>query len=281
MEYKTRHNEYIFKSCPFCGNLKWNFQVQRYSNDSGYRLYHCWACDAGGSVSKLKYLPIGLSLAQLGVFDEDGLTSVSVERPKKMVDEAEWVPVIVSGAEKKPWWSYFEEKSISLQDLVDWGIKVKEDKILWMMKDNHEIMYYLIRDMANNRWEQAEGWDKSGVVLSKIQSGTSTDIIIVEGLSDAIRVYALGYSVMILAGTSLFDTQVSFIQNAGLTAVFCLDEDVGEKKFEQYKKKLGRFKVVDIFEVEDPSDLNNEQLRRKLETASWYGTAFRLRRRWR
>ena len=41
--YKIRKDEVMFQVCPFCGNRKWNFEVNYVSG-----LYHCWVCDRGG-----------------------------------------------------------------------------------------------------------------------------------------------------------------------------------------------------------------------------------------
>lgn len=262
---RIKGKEWIFKTCPLCGNDRWNFQVcQVYDN------WKCWACDKGGRLGPL--------LRSWGVFDYEKVTLTHVVQ-KDWIDLSVWKPAMLcKEIADKLWFRYFLDKGLDFDDLKDWNVYVQDNKLLFLFEEAGEIKYWLIRDMKEERWYHPKGWSRSEVCLVKFRDG-GNKVVLVEGVVDAIKVYRLGYNVMILAGTLLLDSDIMLIKRGKLDTVFCLDSDVGEDKYERFKSQLGEFKVVDIGSYDDPSDVPDKELKILLEGAKEYNVEFRLRKK--
>ena len=265
-----RGNEYLFKECPFCHNDRQNFQINLV-----YGVWHCWSCNKGGKVLTL--------LKLLGIFDIKELGQVGlIEKEKWYLNLEEWLPLsVVENVDKRCWFNYFRNKHLTIADLENWGIRIKGEDLLFPFFRDGSIIYWVIRRMAldKNYWMQPKGWSKSEECLYRINSIYDKRLIIVEGIVDGIKVFKCGYNVLILCGTVLHEVDKQFIFRNNMQPILCLDSDVKEYKYEEFKKHLGLYKVVDIFQYDDPSDIQEKELIEKIERAENYVLGIRLRKK--
>lgn len=270
--YRVSGDEYIFRICPHCRNDRWNCEVNLEKNK-----WHCWACDWGGSAARF--------LSRMGILDSDiefsGLSEEEKQPDREIFDLREWLPVSVyPELTEREWFGYFREKGIDLSHLSRWAARWKEDSILFPLYDGSDLVYWVWRDMDRGRWFSPKGWNKSDVVWYRSVRPDDERVVLVEGVADGVKLEAAGYNVIVLLGTAVYDSVKMFIERAGLDPVLFLDADVGEKKYEQVKGKLGRFRVAQA-SVDDPSDMSIEDIRDQVDNAVQYGLSFRLKKRWR
>jgi len=261
--YRIRGNEYVFKVCPSCGNEKWNMQVA-----IGKGVWHCWVCNGGGGVKAL-FRVFGI--------DSDSLSEIPEEvKEREVIELGSWDPVWLNGLLFK---EYFGPKEIELEDLVKWGVRYKDNKLLFPFFEAGTLKYWVWRHMIDNYWHMPKGWNKKEVVFTKLVNPRDREIVLVEGVVDGIKVEKLGFNVLVLLGTELYGSCVAFLKLGGYTPIVCLDKDVREDKYEKLKLKLGSFKYVEVL-VDDPSDMPSSQLFQAIKEAKVYGFAFRLKKRW-
>ena len=259
VRYKVRGPEYIFERCPSCGNDHWNFQV-----NFGYGgVFKCWVCSYSGRLGGLA--------RKFGVFDfvAEESEAAPVERSYLNVDEWSTVFGHRSVITSKSWWDYFIGKEVDTDMLVEWGVRFKEDTVLFPIYDGKELMYWTVRDMVGGRWYQPAGWSRKDVVIRKLKPGSS--IVVVESMVDGLKVWKAGYSVLILLGTVLYIDDVRFLKRLDKDVIIGLDSDVPLDKLSKIQDSIGMFRYIDVSPYEDPSDVPFDDLVGLLKDARTFG----------
>lgn len=258
-----KKNELVFRDCPICGNDRNNFQVS-----TNHWVYHCWVCGAGGKLRKLLML-----LGVVSFEDIEAVEAVEVER--EGVDLDSWELIRTTSIID----DYFVIKHIDPEDLVEWGVRRKGTQYLFPFYDNRDLVYFLVRDMHGGYWRKPKGWSRDILSLLKIARGTQRDeIVLVESVSDGIRVFKAGFDVMVLAGTSLQVKDKDVLQRINRRIIVALDNDVSCSKYDRFREEIGDFKVAYTGDYEDPSDMGLNELKDLLSNPVDFGLGFRFRK---
>jgi len=260
--YKQKGSEIIYDECPFCGNMKNNFQV---NVDKG--VYHCWVCDAKGPISKLNIL-----LPR--VFRGDNV-STHTFTPQKSLVLKDCVDVIGTEGEE-----YLKNRGFSLEDILCWGIRFSLlNRLVFPWYDDEDrLLYYVEKDIKTGSWNYPEGVSKKDILWVRFRN-QSNDILIVEGIFDAMRVYSYGYNVLILLGTNVFDRDVDFIRKKNLNPILFLDSDCKIEVYKRIKKRLGDFECMKI-EEGDPDELSKKEVDELFKNKVKFGLSDELKVRW-
>ena len=264
-KYKVSGEEYIFRECPFCNNKKWNFQV-----NISKGLYHCWVCSKGGRVSEIRgYLGlIGLRLGEnVAVLEKDEEVFLSLEGC-----------VNVIGVEEVE--NYFKKRGFTVKDVLDWNVLVKNgSKIVFPLYESGRLVVYVEKDVNDDRWYYPKGVSKRELVWVKF-ANQGKNIVLVEGLFDAMRVFSVGINVMVMLGKNIFDKDVDYIRNRGLNPILFLDGDVERGIYNRFEKQLEEFECMFIEDKgKDPADLSKEEILGLYKNKKKYGFGDRIRLR--
>ena len=243
MECRQKGNELIYKECPFCGNTRWNFQL-----NVDLKVFHCWVCGEKGPITRLNILLPSVFHVVL----EQTLTTTT---PKTLVLE-ESMDVIGTPGEV-----YLKERGFQLSEIIGWRIKYsKRGKLLFPLYDRDDnLIYYVEKELATGRWYYPAGVSKKDIVWAKVTFKNDT-ILLVEGLMDAVKVYSYGYNVMVLLGTHIFEGDVLFMQQRKLRPVLFLDGDCKIDVYKRIQRRLPDFDYMKITNDKDPDELSKEEV---------------------
>jgi len=259
---KVSGKEHIFRVCPFCRNEKWNVQVC-----FSLGVWHTWCCDRGGRLDRLLKL-----FGFVGDYSVEG----SKEVVREEIDLREWLPVaLVKNLKNLPWFRYFIEKGIDVKDLEEWGARVKGDRILFtVFGASGGLGYWVVRDMKTGQWLHPKGWSREVVYF---KAGRIVDkVVLVEGVPDGIKVNKCGFSVLVLLGLYLRSVDERFLERSGLKVILCFDSDAPYHKYKKIVEKLKDVRWVDVSPYDDPSDVELDELKKRIEKAKVFGLSDEL-----
>lgn len=243
--YKRKKDELIFKICPFCGNVKWNFQINVVN-----ALYKCWVCSKGGKVNSAILAMVGNPI-QLGsiIQENKGTDEVHIDQAKSF-DLSNCGSAIMNDEAVK----YFDKRGFNVIDIINWGVLIREHRVIFPLLDGSRIVYYIEKDVRSGAYFYPEGYSKKNIVWVRF-ANQKKDIILVEGVFDAIQVHKAGFNVMILMGTMIFEKEISLINDRHLNPILFLDSDCKFETYDKLEHKLGHFQVMESFVGIDPSDM--------------------------
>lgn len=265
-EYRKRGEELIFKECPYCGNMKWNFQV---SIPRG--VMHCWVCDAKGPISRLNILLPGVLQEDLGL--SNTITSPELEQKPLTLEGYQGV-IGTRGQE------YLEGRGFSLNDIVTWKVMFKSpNKLVFPLYDNESsLIYYSEKDIDSGKWNLPPGVSKKSIVWARFYNALDFNIILVEGIFDAMRLFSYGYNVMLLLGTIMSQADVEFLKSCKLNPVLFLDGDCGKFTYNKINKMWEGFQFMLC--PKDPDDLSKEEVDLLFSSRYKYGLEQSLKMGW-
>jgi hypothetical protein len=239
-EYRQKGNELILKECPFCGNQKWNFQI---NVEKG--VYHDWVCGAKGPISRLNIL-------LPGIFNSKIVQDIPITLPVTLMLE-ECSDVLGTPGE-----TYLRGRGFQLFEFIDWGIKYsKKGKLIFPLYTKEDkLIYYVEKEIVSGRWCYPTGVSKKDIVWARAPFKDNDTILLVEGLMDAIKIYSYGYNVMVLLGTHVFDKDVAYIAERKLKPVLFLDGDCKIEVYKRIQKRLKEFDFIKIENGKDPDELS-------------------------
>ena len=249
---RVKGEEILVEVCPFCGNARWNFQL----SDSK-ACYHCWSCDAKGTLRGLsKFFPLG-SAAKSKKFTQEkteafGLTKEDVDSLKifekfcslNKLDKSEKIEVE----------NFLQNRGISLDEATGYKIKYSTAKInidletkkrynnrviVPLFDISGNLVYFVGRSVekdATLKYVNCEVKRKRflPVYLGKEQPNT---VLLVEGVFDAIAVHQAGFSAIPLLSMSISDLQIFALLGIGFEKiVIALDPGEFDSSNNLYQK---------------------------------------------
>jgi len=260
-EYKVKGDELIFRVCPFCGNDRWNFQV-----NVELGVYHCWVCSAGGSISKIRHmLPLQVKV------DEVSSNYEEIE------DLHRYSPVWVYPSVMK----YLENRGFTQEDANLWNVRTDGQVLFFplLVKDD-KVKYWVKKDLSTGKYYCPKGISKRKVLVFKEGDKYQDICVIVEGLFDGMKVRKAGFSVFVLLGKLLFKEWIQFLNELEKDKVVMLDGDVSEQDLDNVCRNIRDVWVVLLDKDKDPADCSVEEIRQLVLNAEPYGVSVRLRKRW-
>lgn len=250
---KEQYDELIFKVCPFCGNDKFNFQVNIEKD-----VYHDWACGAKGKLTKL-LKDKGVKFDQIKWQSSIGSTVTVKNGRACMVCMDNFIPLLFTKHI-----SFLLSKGLEPNDIQKYNLLTAtsgkyKDKLIIPLFEGSNLVYFVARDMyKKGRYYNPPG-EKSKILPYYLGTKHIMRLYLVEGAFDAISIHKLGYSVGILLGSHISKYQIQRIKDFGFNEiVVCLDGDLKKKAviMNQLLIKNGlRSKIIWFDFMDDPNDL--------------------------
>jgi len=247
--YRVRKDEIEFKECPFCGNARYNFCCNVRKG-----VFNCWVCSTGGKISSLKKNPVmrffdwsSILVKDQGIEESGGGLSVGEFRD-------------LFGAGFKDLVGYLNERRFGRREIIDWKIMGNgEGKLLFPLYKDDELVYYVIKDTKSGHWVMPKGVSKKEVLWYRF-SNSDSEVVLVEGIFDAMRVRQAGLNVMILLGVRVFEVHSKFLRGKDFKSVLFLDSDVPYSVYQQAEDVFGELEFMECPKDTDPADLDVEQI---------------------
>ena len=262
-DYKEDKDEYIC-CCLFCEDSKYNLQINFVKG-----LYHCWACNSGGSIYKFIELITGLDREEaterfyLNEVDVDAVVEevLSLLDPKKkkiynykkfkvMIRYRHWMARNV------------DSKTVSLFDL---GFDKVTNRLVIPLMHNYKCVGLVRRSISKSQQPKylvTKNFDTSKFLFGYDNiNRDENNIVLTEGPIDAIIARQFGLNSVGLMGTSLNNFNRKRIINDFENIMLMLDND-GPGQFAQDKlaKQLvedGANVFIMEYNTDDPGELSS------------------------
>lgn len=203
--YKRRGNEIIYKTCPLCGNSKFNTQV-----NIAKGIWHCWACDRGGRLRGLSVLA-----SEFGVQVEDPIEGnipvliiPDTARPIWMSDKGRGYLMSrnVTEGEGRRFSILYDDETDQLfvpyfegQELIAFNVRTKEGKWVFNGTAKETLFYYI--------------------------AGKTDDVVLCEGIFDGIKLARMQHNIFVLFGRIMHDNQMDRLLQMFNKFILALDRD--------------------------------------------------------
>lgn len=248
-EFKRKGDQLAFHICPYCGNSKWNLEVS-----ISLGIWHCWACDEAGRISKL------FKLFNLAIPDMPEWKITKKEVPKELLELSKTGPIRFSDYKR-----FFTAKGIEEEDISKYRFRIGTagkhlGKLIIPLYEGSNLVYIVGRDLTIKGRYYNIAIEKVAILPYYLgEALCKYTLYLCEGAFDAICLNKLGFSAAALLGTMIFDEQIKKIKRFGFKeCVVCLDGDAKSKAIKMYDQliKSGiKASVAVIDGNEDPNDL--------------------------
>jgi len=234
--YKRSGNELVYKTCPRCGNEKWNFQVNPVK-----KFWHCWACERGG---RLKGLSIFLDAMP------EEVQQAAQEQALEQIEKIIAIPM-----EATPLWlstfgiEYMKFRGITRQEAIRHSLQCHENDVYVPYFENNMLVAYNVKK-AGGKW-MFFGPSREKVFYHI--HGTARSVAIVEGIFDGIKVARTGQNVVVLFGRILYDQVLKRICQLYDEVTLALDNDsAGKSSTIKIEKKLSQVGLTNLWIARPP-----------------------------
>jgi DNA primase len=280
---KTSKDEYYFK-CPSCCHHKHKLAVNLSKN-----MFHCWICDyKGRSIRRLvrrfgnlKHLQswerivgrIDLrDFADLFVEDNTKEPPQKLELPKEFISLTSQKPPRTSAYAMR----YLRDRGVSYADIVRWKIgycfdgQYRGRVVVPSFDDDGDANYFIARTYNGDSYRYKNPKASKDVVFNELFVDWNDDLVIVEGVFDAIRA---GNAVPILGSTLRTDSRLLRKIVSNDTPVYmALDPDATEKEHRIIETLL-RYDVevhkIDVSGYEDVAEMPIEVFKERKKKAAF------------
>ncbi len=257
-EHKNKHSETLFRVCPYCGNHKFNFQV-----NFEKRVFNCWVCNKGGSLFTL--------LRKMGIEVKTDNTYASSKPIEKIQDKAveaqkKYDIKLPEGYKFKmsdysmsyftadSWeykaYSYLYGRKLSDDDIKRYDVWYWNKRVLFPFYDMGYLVFWTARSIdpkSKLKYLHAE-CSKDRLIIR--YQGLTDEIYVVEGVFDAVELNRSGKTVVMVLGSLITQRHVEYFRTLKKKIVLCLDSDMSKKQhnlFLDLQKVLGFDKVESFF----------------------------------
>lgn len=257
-EHRIRKDEIALRTCPFCGNDKYNCEVSMPK-----KVYHCWACGAKGAAYWF------MMKNNLPYEDEAWASSRPPERSSILGTSGQGIQLdAFQKIDYKAFKNFLNSKGLTEEDVDTYSIMSSGGYVIIPLYEGKKLVYFIQRDPVSGRYLNPTV-PKGGLLpyfLGHLDLGV---VYLVEGTFDAISIHKLGFTAAVLLGTHMTMDQINKLRTFGFTkVVVCLDGDVLSKAldlcqtlsidgFDSYLVKFkGKEDPNDVY-VRSPADLMN------------------------
>jgi hypothetical protein len=267
---RLRKDEYQIRECPYCGNPKWNCEVNVHE-----LVFHCWACGVGGTIRGLFHdygLPVGM------------LPDTSRGRRELLPVEQEPVRLPAGACEilnqdtPLAGWALrylTDTRGMTVEEVARYRILYAYEgtsarRVIWPLYEGDELVYYAARRFMKNVRRAYDFPGHRRRAITPVYTGTDRrlTLVLVEGVFEVPKIQRLGYSVMPLLGSAINPAQVRKLvrRNFERYVVF-LDRDAVKRAI-RIAEEL-RAERLDAYHVyssgPDSDELEPDELRRVLD----------------
>jgi DNA primase len=250
-------------------------------------VFHCFACDAGGTVldfvAAMEHCSLFEAAQRLEAIMGSSAPPILPPNEKELVTERRRVSAplnfALTGIDCAH--PYLAERGIAEKTAVEFGAGFYAGSGLMhgrLVVPIHnaagELIAYCGRsvDQTQPRYRVPKGFAKSEVLFNMHRAAATgeTSIIVVEGFFDCMKVHQAGIrSVVALMGSALYEPQCRALLRQFRQVILMLDGDItGRKASIAIAAKLGPncpVQVVDLAVGVQPDRLSMEEIRRTLE----------------
>jgi len=272
--------------CPLHGGQG----TQTFHVDTAQQVFHCFSCQAGGSVLDLVMAIEGCGLRQAAerlslwshlaaTGDEWRLETIKQTVTKKR----EGIPRLgFRLRDVDPRHPYLQTRGIEEATAVEFGVGfysgpgLMHDRLVFPIQDElGQLVGYCGRalDGSEPRYRFPARFPKSQLVfnLHRATAMRRPDVIVVEGFFDCLKVWQAGFrSVVALMGSSLYEEQCRLlIQNFRHIRLMFDGDAAGRRGTSTYTPLLARYCSVEVLALADgvqPDHLRSHSLREILGT---------------
>ena len=245
---RLRKDEYQIRECPYCGNTKWNCEV-----NVNELVFHCWACGVGGTVRGLFLdygLPVGL------------LPDTALGRRELLIIESEPVKMPAEASEmfgsELPLAEFaiqylMQMRGITKEEIHRYQIKFAHEgqyarRVIWPLYEGDELVYFVARRFMRGAGRAYDYPEQRRRSITPIYAGTTNrlTLVLVEGVFEIPKIQRLGYSVMPLLGATLnpaqlrkiarrnFERYVVFLDREAVLKSISVAEQLKEERLDAY-----------------------------------------------
>lgn len=284
---RTSGHEHLF-SCPYCGHHKKKFSVNIDKN-----VYKCWVCDTRGldvyqvirkhgsfeDVREWRVLTNRVELSGFeNIFSEpEEEKEETIDLPKEFKSLANNLTITSRNA-----MSYLERRGLTKKDILRWkvgycdGGEYKNRIIIPSFGMQGYANFFVARSYSGDWMRYKNPKVNRNIIFNELYVDWDKDIILVEGVFDAIRAYSIGSSVPLLGSTlriesKLFQNIVRHDQKVYLA----LDQDA-QLKASKIAQNLMRYGVetyvMDTSGYEDIAEMPENVLKIRKQEATVMNT---------
>lgn len=266
-------SEDIMTQCPFHGNgheQNPSFGICYNRSSPYYGLYHCFSCDARGTIIQLVNRIYGntnendVSLVQqVSDVAYREYRTLRTLPSRKAIDTKPKVPEVKLRSYRDIRSDYLDNRHISplIQQLFDCGYDPVEEMVTFPVKDTTgQVCFVATRTIKYKQYRYPAGVEKPIYGLYELFEifPDTHRIVIVESIINALTLWGWGIPAVALLGTGS-QSQIDFLNTLPIRHfILCLDgDDAGRKGTEKLKKKLKGFvQVIPMFDGKDVNDLD-------------------------
>ena len=285
--YRVSGDEHLFL-CPYCDHHKRKFSVNVDKN-----VYKCWVCDTRGldvyqiirkhgSFSDVQKWRTLTNKVEINGF-EDIFKEPEEEREEKIPLPSEFCPLAngVPFAARNAM-NYLRKRGVTKEDVVRWKIgycpegEYRNRIIIPSFGMTGRANFFVARSYSGDWMRYKNPQVNRNIVFNELYVDWGRDVVLVEGVFDAIRAYSIGTSIPLLGSTLRIESKLfQALVRHDPVVYLALDQDA-DKKAAQIAQNLMKYGVqtysIDTTGYEDIAEMPRDVLQQRKEQATVMST---------
>lgn len=248
----------LFFCCPYCDDTKGHLGVNTVRG-----IFHCFKCDASGKLDELQ--------PNLNQFTEKVKARLSPDQRKVLSNLFPSLPNEYQEIKEDCLaFKYLKQRNITWDEIERYEIGYCpsgffKHRIIIPIYEREKLLYFVGRTYlgANPRYMNSPT-PKKGIIF-KTFTGTRKEVVICEGIYDALRIQKVTEAIALL-GKKIDDDQIKKIKGVCEERVLVmLDKDARKEAFEIYQKlSLYRDTKIVMISQKDPGEMTATQIEEAL-----------------
>ncbi len=270
---RLKRNEYYVYDCPYCGNPRRNFQINIVSH-----VFHCWSCNRGGHLGTF-FHDFNLDYSLLPERGERK-ESFQVEKERKeavmaLPEEADDILSSI-GCFAKQALDYLKiDRGLTERDIFKYGIKYcyhgeYAGRVIVPLYESGDLVYFIARSYGYGVKPYLNPEMKRKDILPILWGDDPAELVIVEGVFDAIAVHKTGRTVLPMIGKALSKEQIARLVDMNFSKLIVMtDADAYSDGILLAKRLAKEELIVECARLpeEDADEISTEELVTILRTA--------------
>ena len=282
--YRISNQEHLFL-CPYCEHHKRKFSVNVEKN-----VYKCWVCDTRGldiyqvirkhgSFENVREWRVLTNKVELNGFENMFAESEEIKEEKVPIPPEfntltnHDLPLSARSA-----MNYLKKRGVTKEDILRWKIGYCRDGeygnriIIPSFGMAGDANFFVARSYSNDWMRYKNPQVSRDIIFNELYTDWDRDIVLVEGIFDAIRAYSIGTSIPLLGSTLRVESKLfQQIVRHGSRVYLALDSDA-ERKSSSIASSLMRY-GVDTYTLntrgyEDVAEMPRDVLQQRKEQAT-------------
>lgn len=280
--YRSSGQEYLF-TCPYCGHHKLKFSVNIEKN-----MYKCWVCDQRGKdiykvikrygtfrdIQEWRVLTNMVELSEFdGMFDEPEEEKEEIlDLPPEFRSLANTNTIAAQNA-----LNYLRGRGVTDKDILRWKIGFCDDGeyknriIVPSFGMTGKANFFVARSYSGDWMRYKNPKVNRNIIFNELYMDWGRDVVLVEGIFDAIRAHNIGSPIPLLGSTLRVESKLfqNIVRND--SRVFLALDDDAKKKAMKVASSLNKYGIevydIDTSGYEDVAEMPHDILQERKETA--------------